>query len=139
MTPGLRLRPAVPGDLPACERVWRLGIDDYNAPMRVPAVPLENPGLRRLHVHTLATDPERFWVATRAAEGAAAGGGVAAAGGGVAGDEEVVAFGAAVQRGPLWFLSMLFVLPGLQGGKLHPFPQAHGAEAHRGGLDFRPF
>jgi len=95
MTDELRLRPATPADLAACEQVWIAGINDYLRPMNQPLVPDDNPGLRRLHAHTLATDPERFWVATRA--------------------DRVVAFGSAVERGRLWFLSMLFVLPDEQG------------------------
>ncbi|HEY2916976.1 MAG TPA: GNAT family N-acetyltransferase [Candidatus Limnocylindrales bacterium] len=97
MTPpstAIRTRAAVPADLPACERIWRDGINDYIRRLNQPDVPEDNPGLRRLHAHTLATDPARFRVAER--------------------EGEVVAFGSAVQRGPLWFLSMLFVTPGAQ-------------------------
>jgi GNAT superfamily N-acetyltransferase len=95
MTDDLRLRPATPDDLAACERIWIEGINDYLRPMNQPIVPDDNPGLRRLHAHTLTTDPDRFWVATRA--------------------DRVVAFGSAVERERLWFLSMLFVLPEEQG------------------------
>ena len=110
MTAELGLRPATPADLAACERIWIAGINDYLRPMNQPLVSDDNPGLRRLHAHTLATDPDRFWVATRA--------------------ERVVAFGSAVERGQLWFLSMLFVLPEEQGrgvgrailGQLLPAP-----------------
>jgi GNAT superfamily N-acetyltransferase len=87
-------RPATEGDLLACEDVWRAGLDGYLGPMGFPDMPTENPGLRRLHAHTLTTDPSRFWVAA-------------------AGDR-VVAFGSAVLRGPVWFLSMLFVYPEFQ-------------------------
>ena len=92
---GMRYRPATVADLPDCERVWREGLDGYLGRLGFPDVPLENPGLRRLHAHTLATDPDRFWVATE-------------------GDERVVGFGSAVERGPVWFLSMLFVSPNVQ-------------------------
>ncbi len=96
MSSELAYRPATPDDLAACERIWVVGINDYLRPMNLPAVPDDNPGLRRLHAHTLATDPERFWVAARG--------------------DRVVAFGSAVERGRLWFLSMLFVEPAEQGG-----------------------
>jgi GNAT superfamily N-acetyltransferase len=91
---GIELRPATAADLPACERIWRDGLNGYLGPLGFPDVPLENPGLRRLHAHTFATDPTRFWVASR--------------------DGVVVAFGSAVLRGTVWFLSMLFVDPKLQ-------------------------
>jgi GNAT superfamily N-acetyltransferase len=67
--------------------------------MGFPPLPTDNPGLRRLHGHTLATDPARFMVAERR---------------GRVGRRRVVAFGSAIERGPLWFLSMLFVEPGEQ-------------------------
>jgi GNAT superfamily N-acetyltransferase len=89
---GLALRPATAADLPACEAIWRAGLMGYLAPMGLGEIPEDNPGLRRLHAHTLGTDPERFWVGTDA-------------------DGVVAAFGSAVQRGRVWFLSMLFVNP----------------------------
>ena len=92
---GIRYRPATVVDLPECERVWREGLDSYLGRLGFPDVAVENPGLRRLHAHTLATDPNRFWVATE-------------------GDGRVVGFGSAVERGPVWFLSMLFVSPDVQ-------------------------
>lgn len=91
---GLELRPATPADLPACERVWRDGLNDYLRRLNQSEVPEDNPGLRQLHAHALATDPDRFWVADRGGR--------------------VVAFGSAVQRGPVGFLSMLFVDPAEQ-------------------------
>jgi GNAT superfamily N-acetyltransferase len=97
--PGMiAIRPATNADLPACERIWRDGINDYIRKLNQPEVPDDNPGLRRLHAHTLATDPGRFVVAEQ--------------------EGEVVAFGSAVVRGPVWFLSMLFVDPGAQGSGL---------------------
>jgi GNAT superfamily N-acetyltransferase len=92
---GIRYRPATTADLLDCERVWREGLDGYLGRLGFPDAPLENPGLRRLHSHTLSTDPDRFWVATEA-------------------DGRVVGFGSAVERGPVWFLSMLFVSPNVQ-------------------------
>ena len=59
--------------------------------------------LGRLHAHTLATDPDRFVVACRR---------------GGDGRDEVVAFGSAVVRDAVWFLSMLFVRPDLQAAGL---------------------
>src|SRR5438309_6639804 len=88
------LRPATEADLPACEAIWRDALNGYLGPLGVPDVGLDNPGLRRLHAHTLATDPSRFWVGTD-------------------GRDRPVAFGSAVHRGPIWFLSMLFGNPEL--------------------------
>ena len=96
---GIRYRPATVADLPDCERVWREGLDGYLGRLGFPDVPLENPGLRRLHAHTLATDPTRFQVAERRGRG---------------GKPRMVAFGSAVERGSMWFLSMLFVDPAEQ-------------------------
>ena len=96
---GVTFRPAGPDDLPDCNRIWREGIDAYLQPMGFPPLPTDNPGLRRLHEHTLATDPRGFMVAERE---------------GRLGRRHVLAFGSAVERGPLWFLSMLFVEPGEQ-------------------------
>jgi GNAT superfamily N-acetyltransferase len=91
---GITFRPATVDDFDDTTRLWREAIDGYIRPMGFPALPTDNPGLRRLHGHTLATDPERFLVAAR--------------------DDRVVAFGSAVERGNFWFLSMLFVDPGEQ-------------------------
>ena len=93
---GISFRPGEDRDLPECNRIWREGIDAYLRPMGFPPLSTDNPSLRRLHAHTLATDPSRFVVAERA---------------GRPGRKRVVAFGSAVERGPLWFLSMLFVEP----------------------------
>lgn len=93
---GISFRPGTERDLPECNRIWREGIDAYLLPMGFPPLPTDNPGLRRLHAHTLATDPTRFAVAERQVRG---------------GRQRVVAFGSAVERGPVWFLSMLFVDP----------------------------
>ena len=96
---GITFRAGGERDLPECNRIWREGIDAYQVPMGFPPLPEDNPSLRRLHAHTLATDPSRFVVAERRKR---------------AGRGRVVAFGSAVERGPLWFLSMLFVEPGEQ-------------------------
>jgi GNAT superfamily N-acetyltransferase len=91
---GIQLRRAAEDDLAACERIWRESINDYTRRLNQPDIPPDNPGLRLLHQHAMATDPDRFVVAERGAE--------------------VVAFGSAVLRPPLWFLSMLFVDPSEQ-------------------------
>ncbi|HEY6013466.1 MAG TPA: GNAT family N-acetyltransferase, partial [Candidatus Limnocylindrales bacterium] len=91
---GVAIRPAGEADLPDCERIWRDGLNDYLRRLNQLEIPPENPGLRRLHAHTLATDPDRFAVAERAAR--------------------VIAFGSAVLRADVGFLSMLFVDPSEQ-------------------------
>ena len=93
---GITFRPGADADLPECNRIWREGIDAYLQPMGFPPLPTDNPGLRRLHAHTLATDPSRFVVAERGAR---------------TGGRRVVGFGSAVEREAVWFLSMLFVDP----------------------------
>ena len=100
---GIEIRHAVEADLPDCHRIWRDSIDAYLRPMGFPPLQTDNPGLRRLHDHTLATDPSRFLVAE---------------GSGRRGEPRIVAFGSAVERGELWFLSMLFVAPESQAGGL---------------------
>jgi GNAT superfamily N-acetyltransferase len=97
--PGIAIRPATLADLPQAHRVWRDAIDAYMDRLGSLPLPRENPGVMRLHGHCLATDPSRFQVAVRTS---------------VRGDGRIVGFGSAVDRGPLWFLSMLFVEPGEQ-------------------------
>lgn len=111
------VRPARPDDLAACAVIFRTAINAYTRPLGQIDVP-EDPGpVARLWMHARSTDPERFVVATlpdaeldgpddhrdgtgspRSADG-----------------ERIVAFGSAVLRERLWFLSMLFVLPEAQG------------------------
>ena len=93
---GITFRGGAARDLPECNRIWREGIDGYLLPLGYPPLPADNPGLRRLHAHTLATDPSRFVVAERTTR---------------SGRPRLVAFGSAVERGHVWFLSMLFVEP----------------------------
>jgi GNAT superfamily N-acetyltransferase len=93
---GITIRQATLGDLPEAHRVWRDAIDAYTEPLGAQPMPRENPGVMRLHAHCLATDPTRFQVAVRNS---------------IRGEGRVVGFGCAVDRGPLWFLSMLFVDP----------------------------
>jgi GNAT superfamily N-acetyltransferase len=91
-------RPGRDGDLDACTRVWKAGIDDYQGRLNQPPTPDDVAPLRRLLSHLLSTDPDRFWVATDA--------------------HEVHGFAAASVRDDLWFLAMLFVDPGAQAGGL---------------------
>lgn len=98
-TSGITIRPATVADLPDAHRVWRDAIDAYTEALGAQPLPRENPGVMRLHAHCIATDPSRFQVAVRSS---------------VRGEGRVVGFGSAVDRGPLWFLSMLFVDPGEQ-------------------------
>jgi GNAT superfamily N-acetyltransferase len=95
---GITIRRADEADLLDCHRVWRDAIDAYQSRMGVPPMPEDNPGLRRLHRHARTTDPARFMVAERRALG-------------TGGSGRIVAFGSAMERGDLWFLSMLFVEP----------------------------
>lgn len=117
---GIRYRPATQADLPACEAIWQAGLNDYLVPLGQYEVPAENPSLRLLHEHALATDPERFWMATRPAafEPSAQDGPDGPDGPDTLpiaeGGERAVGFASAVRRGRLWFLSMLFVMPGEQ-------------------------
>jgi GNAT superfamily N-acetyltransferase len=101
---GLAFRPVRPNELVACAEVWRDGINDYTRRLNQPDVPPETASLIRLYAHLQATDPERFVVAVRPAD--------------ASGEERVVAFAAALMRERLWFLSMLFVRPELQGAGL---------------------
>ena len=96
---GVSLRPARAADLPECGAVWRESLNDYLGRLDQPAVPDELGPLGRLHAHTLATDPDRFVVATLAGPDG----------------ERVIGFGSAIERDPIWFLSMLFVRPEAQG------------------------
>ncbi len=108
-------RPVRTDELAACAEVWRDGINDYTRRLNQPDVPLETASLLRLYAHLQSTDPERFVVATMPSTGGASDAGDGAA---TPGGERVVAFAAALMREGLWFLSMLFVRPGLQGAGL---------------------
>ena len=93
--PALTYRPATTADLDACADIWRIAINDYLPRTGQPDMPEDVSGVRHLYDHLIATDPERFWVATAA-------------------DGQVVAFTSATLRDDVWFLSMLFVLPEFQ-------------------------
>lgn len=96
-TAELTFRPAKPDELGECASIWRTSINDYIGRLGQPEVPPEVNPVTRLYVHLQATDPDRFVVATAGS------------------DERIVAFGSAIIRERLWYLSMLFVLPEFQG------------------------
>jgi GNAT superfamily N-acetyltransferase len=96
----LAYRPARPDEIEACAGIWRTSINDYIVPLGQHEIPADTNQVGRLFRHLQATDPERFVVATEPSE---------------ADGERVIAFGSAIVREQLWYLSMLFVLPALQG------------------------
>jgi GNAT superfamily N-acetyltransferase len=91
-------RPARDEDLAECADIWRIAIDDYLGRLGEPALPLEVGPTIRLYRHLRSTDPDRFIVA---ADG-----------------DRLLGFASAVERDPLWFLSMLFVRPEVQAAGL---------------------
>ena len=99
-TPGLAVRdeidyrPVLPTELETCAELWRVSTNDYVARLNQPLLTETGPVLR-LYRHLHETDPERFVVATQG--------------------DRIVAFASAAVRERLWFLSMCFVLPELQG------------------------
>ena len=95
----LTYRPARPDELGASAEIWRTSINDYIRPLGQHEIPPESNQVLRLFAHLRSTDPDRFVVATQPDGGG----------------ERVVAFASAVARERLWYLSMLFVLPELQG------------------------
>lgn len=109
---GVDYRPGHPDDLEACARIWKAAIDGYQVRLNQPPAPDELGPIRRLLDHLLATDPDRYWVAVRAAFTPDPGAG---RNGRNPGPETVVGFASATVRGPLWFLAMLFVDPAAQG------------------------
>lgn len=98
-TGGLTYRPVRIDEIPACAGIWRAAINDYVGRLGQGEIPPEINPVTRLFRHLQSTDPERFIVATQPAPGG----------------ERLVAFASAVVRERLWYLSMLFVLPELQG------------------------
>jgi GNAT superfamily N-acetyltransferase len=97
------LRPATEADLAACAAIWRTSINDYTLRLNQPEIPDDLVAILRLYEHLLSTDPDGFVVAEQP-DGS--------------GHRRIVAFVSALRRGPLWFLSMLFVLPEAQGSGL---------------------
>ena len=108
--PRVTFRPAGPADLPVCATIWRAAINDYIGRLGQAEIPSETHPVTRLFVHLQATDPERFVVACVPQEHRRAGD--------AADGERIVAFGSAVVRERVWYLSMLFVLPEFQGAGL---------------------
>jgi GNAT superfamily N-acetyltransferase len=100
--PPITFRIATDDDVPACAQIWRTAVNDYIEPLGQAPVPDDVTIISRLYGHLRASDPERFVVAIVDDPATPAG-------------ERVVAFTVAVVRGHVWFLSMLFVLPGFQG------------------------
>ena len=108
---GLSYRPVRKDEIEACAGIWRTAINEYVVRLGQPEIPPEVHSIIRLFTHLQSTDPERFIVATRPA-------GDRAAPDGDDGGEQVVAFASAISRERVWYLSMLFVLPGFQGAGL---------------------
>lgn len=102
----LTYRPARPSEIAACAEIWRASINHYIVPLGQHEIPPETNPVTRLFSHLQATDPDRFVVAMT--EGGSDGSSGATA-------ERVVAFVSAIVRERLWYLSMLFVLPEVQG------------------------
>lgn len=94
----LSYRPATDDDLPTCAEIWRISINDYTRRLNQPDIPDDLAAILRLYAHIRATDPDGFVVAES--------------------DARIVGFVSALRRGPSWFLSMLFVLPEMQGAGL---------------------
>ena len=91
----LTYRAAVADDMETCAGIWRTAINGYVVNLGQAEIPPELNPIIRLFTHLQSTDPERFIVATTS--------------------DRIVAFAAAVSRERIWYLSMLFVLPELQG------------------------
>jgi GNAT superfamily N-acetyltransferase len=98
----LTYRPVEPHELETCVDIWRIAINDYIGRLNQPPLERENASVVRLYTHLRSTDPERFIVACRSDLEAPGG-------------ERLVGFASAVVRERLWYLSMCFVLPELQG------------------------
>jgi len=111
----LTYRPVTTDELTTCAGIWRDGINDYVRRLNQPDVPEEVAPLVRLYTHLQATDPERFIAATDA-------------------EGRLVAFASAVVRERLWFLSMCFVLPEVQGAGVGRSLVARLLPADRGGM-----
>jgi GNAT superfamily N-acetyltransferase len=97
---GYAIRPATVSDLPTCAAIWRESINDYLRPLNLAEIPDDLGPILRLYGHLQTTDPATFVVAVRTGDD---------------GTPAIDAFAVVVVRGPLRFLSMLFVLPGAQG------------------------
>jgi len=95
-----RIRPATVDELPTCAAIWREALNDYLGPLGQPEIPDDLGPILRLYTHLRSTDPTTFVVAERT-------------------DGEdgptIDGFASVVNRGRLWFLSMLFIRPAAQG------------------------
>jgi GNAT superfamily N-acetyltransferase len=96
----LTYRAATEADLPTCAAIWRTSINDYTARLNQPDIPDDLAAILRLYRHLRSTDPDRFVLAESRAPG---------------GEPRTIGFVSAIRREPLWFLSMLFIEPALQG------------------------
>jgi GNAT superfamily N-acetyltransferase len=112
----LTYRPARADEIEACAGIWRTSINDYTIHLGQGEIPPEMNPIIRLFTHLRATDPERFVVAT-VSDAPVASVQLAAPAAEPADPpaDRVVAFASAVSRERIWYLSMLFVLPELQG------------------------
>jgi GNAT superfamily N-acetyltransferase len=91
----LTYRPVRIDEIETCAGIWRTAINDYVVHLGQDEIPPELNPIIRLFTHLQSTDPERFLVATA--------------------QDRVVAFVSAISRERVWYMSMLFVLPELQG------------------------
>lgn len=98
----LTYRPVRPDELATCTEIWRVSINDYIGRLNQPILETESGPLVRLYGHLQSTDPDRFIVATLPDPD-------------MDGGERIVAFASAIVRERLWYLSMCFVLPEIQG------------------------
>jgi GNAT superfamily N-acetyltransferase len=118
---GIAFRTARADDLPACAAIWRESINDYLRRLGQEEIPDELGPIGRLHAHARSTDPDRFVVATTSSSNG----------------ERILGFGSAIERGSIWYLSMLFIRPDAQGQglgraileRLLPGPDHHGSLA----------
>ncbi len=93
------LRPAAAADLPICAVIWRTALNDYLVRLALEPIPDDLGPILRLYAHLRSTDPNTFLVAERVRGD---------------GERQLDGFIAVVRRPPLWYLSMLFVLPEAQ-------------------------
>lgn len=99
--PPIEFRRASDDDIPHCAEVWFAATNHYVTALNQPPLPDDLSIISKLYVHLRTTDPERFVVAVTPDNGDR-------------GSERVIGFAVALQRDHVWFLSMLFVLPGAQ-------------------------
>ncbi|MBA2720259.1 MAG: GNAT family N-acetyltransferase [Chloroflexi bacterium] len=105
MTPGpagQTIRPATPDDLAACAAIWRDSLNDYLGRLAQPEIPDDLGPILRLYGHLRVTDPATFLVAESTARDGTR-------------PDAIDGFAVGLRRDDLWFLSMLFVRPAVQG------------------------